>query len=173
MTVNITISGTSTGSSLSDSESLDQVSPGNDTDYQDLYISHDATVSSITDCALYITRSTSLTYPGLDADADLVELLGWGDAATGGVTFVMDGWGSWISGENTTGTWLVCKNGYGDVDAQIELVKESITLGTPPANDGEIPVGGEAHLQVKVSIPAATSAGYRGFGFVMAYSATS
>jgi hypothetical protein len=175
MTVNLTISDTSMGNSLADTEDMGTLSPSSSGDYQDMYISHDAENNAISDVSLYATRCTRSFYLGDDADADITELLGWGDAATGGISFVMDGWDTWTSGENTTGSWLTVKNGYGDVDNQIPLVLESITLGTPPSSDGEIPVSGEAHLQIKVTVPSSVprGAGYRAFEFVVAYSATS
>lgn len=175
MTVNLTFSETVGGLSLADTIDKGEVSPGGTVSYQDVFISHDALVSSITDVALYVTRDVSSSYSGVDADADLTEILGWGDAATGGFKIVMDGWDMWTSGENTDGTWLTFKNGYGDVDSQIPLAKESIVVGTPPGTDGSIPVGGTAHIQVKVDVPSSVPAGanYRGINLVVAYSATS
>lgn len=186
MTINLTLSNTSGGSSLGDTVDMGStvpggsptVTPGGDDDFQDVFISHDAEVASITDCTIYATRYAGSNYLGSDADDDITELLSWGDAALGGVRFVMDGWSGWVVGnENTLGTWNVIKNGYGDVDSQLVLAKESIVVGTPPSNDGEIPVGGEAHVQVAVDVPtplpAPGTAGYRAFSLVFAYSATS
>lgn len=175
MTVNLTFSETVGGVSLADTVDKGQVSPGDTVPYQDIFISHDATVSSITDVSLYITRDVSTSYPGVDADADLTEILGWGDAATGGFQVVMDGWGIWTSGENTSGTWLTFTNGYGDVDNQIPLDLNSIVVGTPPGSDGIIPVGATAHIQARVAVPSSVPAGanYRGVNLVVAYSATS
>lgn len=176
MTVNIFISGSANGSSLSDTEAFEEATPGTESDFKDLFISHDAEVSSITDCAVYIYRYTGSNYLGEDADADLTELLGWGDAATGGVKVVMDGWTGWISGtENTSGTWHTIKNGYGDITAPLTLPIESIVLGSIPSSDGEIPVGSTAHLQIKVSVPSSVPRGanYRQFGLTMAFSASS
>ena len=176
MTINIFISDSIGGSSLADTSDIGSVNPDSSTDFQDLFISHDAQVSSITDCAVYIYRYTGSNYLGDDADVDLTELLDWGTAGTGGVKLVMDGWDGWVSGaENSAGTWLNIANGYGDVNAPIPLVKESIVVGTIPSSDEEIPVDGVAHLQIKVEVPASVprGAGYRAFGLTMAYSATS
>lgn len=176
MTTNLTFSGTSGGISLADSIDQGEVSPGGEVDYQDIFISHNSLSAEITDVSLYVTRDVSTSYPGVDADADLTEILGWGDAATGGFKMVMDGWGSWvIDTKNTSGTWTVFANGSGDVDNQISLVKESIVVGTPPASDGIIPIGGEAHIQIAVDVPSSVPAGanYRGINIVVAYSASS
>lgn len=175
MTVNIFISETAGGTSLPDTQDIGSVSPDETTDFQDFFISHDAEVESITDCALYVYRYTGSNYLGDDADADLTEILGWGDADTGGIKLVMDGWDSWVVGSiNTEGSWLDIKTGYGDVNSPLPLVSESIVVGSPGA-DGDVPVGGIAHVQIKVDVPASVPRGaaYRAFGLVVAYSATS
>jgi len=178
MTVNITMSGSAAGSSLSDTVDLStSVSPGDDTDYQDVYISHDGN-NSITDCEFYLTRYVDSNYLNDDEEADLgedyVEVLGWGDSDTEGVLIVQDGWGTWTSGENTTGSWVSFKQGRGDVDNPIALDADSITTGTPGA-EGELPASAEAHIQLKVTIPSSVTrgAGYRAVSVVMAYSSTS
>jgi hypothetical protein len=176
MTVNLTLSETNGGSSFSDTEDLGSVSPGSTVDFQDVFISHDAENNKITDVALYLTQYAGSNYLGSDAPSDLTEILGWGDAATGGFKVVMDGWGSWTTGtRNDVGTWLTFKNGYGDVDSQIPLAKESIVTGVVPSVDGEIPVDGTAHVQVEIDTPSSVpaGAGYRAFSLVIAYSATS
>ena len=176
MTVNLSLSNTSGGSPLSDLEDMGDASPDGTASFQDVFISHDAVAASITDVALYVTRCVSTSYLGADADADITEMFGWGDAGTGGIKIVMDGWGTWIIGtENDTGTWNTIRNGYGDIDNQIILPVDAITSGTIPSNPGEIPVGSEAHIQVKVDIPSSVPAGanYRAFSLVIAYSATS
>lgn len=174
MTVNLTISGSSFDSALGDTIDLGtSVSPGSDTDFQDLFISHDAEVAAITGCAFYVTEYTGSNYLGSNTADDLVELLGWGDGGDG-IKVVQDGWGSWTIGtENTTGTWEIIANGNGDTDNEIGLSTDAVTTGTPAAA-GEIPVGGEAHLQVKVDVPNPSGgAGYRAFSLVFEYSATS
>lgn len=174
MTVNIFISETANGSSLADTADLGSSSPGESSTYQDLFISHDAEVASITDCALYIYRYTGSNYEGSDADADITEFLGWGDAATGGIKLVMDGWESWTSGINEDGTWLTIKNGYGDVTAPLPLLPDSIVVGSY-GSIGEIPVGSIAHVQIKVDVPSSVPRGAdtRMFGITMSFSATS
>jgi len=161
MSVNITLSDASGGNQLADVNDMGSVSTDSETDAQDIYISHDAVVNPITDCAMYITRYAGSGYSGTDADADFTEIMGWGDAGNGGVLMKM----------NTT--WYRFKNAFGDVDNQITLDKNTLVIGSS-SNDGEIPVGGEAYIQVKVETPPTVgSAGYKGFSFVFAYSSTS
>jgi hypothetical protein len=173
MTVNITISGTSGGNSLADTVDIGDPNPGDDTDVQDFFIRHDATVNPITDCAWYATRYTGSSYLGSDPDADYTEILGWGDAATGGLTINQAPPVSWVVGTQfPTGDDQVFKNGFGDIDNQIMLDEDSIITGTP---DGDkIPVAGEAHVQVRVQVPSTgVLAGYKAIQVVLAYSATS
>ena len=173
MTVNITTSGESGGDSLSDTVDLDEVTPGDDTDFQDVFISHDAIIAAITDCKLYVTRYAGSNYLGSDADQDYTDIMGWGDAETGGIKLSMSPPPSWTVGTEFPSGWHDIKNLYGDVNSQLPLPEEAVIIGEA-ANPGEIPVGGEAHIQVKVAVPASPgSAGYKAFSLVFAYSATS
>lgn len=175
MTVNITIAGTSGDDSLADTIDLGTVEPGNETGFQDFFIRHDAVTNPITDCAWYVTRYTGSSYLGEDPDDDYTEIMGWGDAATGGLIINQVIPGAWTVGDPfNPGDDQVFKNGYGDIDNQLILDEDSINIGTP-AGDGEIPVAGEAHVQVRASVPSVGvgSAGYRAMQLVLAYSATS
>jgi hypothetical protein len=172
MTVNITISETSSGYSIADSTDLGSVDPGTATSFQDLFISHDATVNPITECYLYLTRYVGTSYGGSDADADLTQILGWGATDLEGVRLSMVRDDPWAGSEFTTG-WQSFKVGNGDVNTPIELDADSLVqeLGS---TDGEIPVGDEAHIQLKVLVPSSPGdAGVKGFTFVFSYSATS
>lgn len=174
MTINLTLSETSGGYSLADTTDLGTVTPGDATGHQDIFISHDAEVNPITGCTIYITRYAGSSYLGLDADADFTQIMGWGDAATGGVEMSMVPDVGWTVGNEFTTGWNYFKNGYGDINSQITLDKDSIVVGTVPASDGEIPVGGEAHIQIDIDVPSSPgSAGYKAFSLVFAYSATS
>ena len=174
MTINITISGSSGNDSLADTVSLGQASPSTDTEFQDLFIRHDAAVNPIEDCAFYVTRYSGSDYLGNDPDADFTEIMGWGAAASGGFIInqvVPPGWV--IDTQFDPGDDQVFKNGYGDVNSQLSLIEDAIINGTP---DGDkIPVAGEAHVQVRAQIPASVpdGAGYRAIQLIMAYSATS
>jgi hypothetical protein len=185
MTVNITISDTSGGDSLADTVDQGIVTPGNDSDIQDLFIRHDAQVNPITDCAFYLQRYVGSSYLGDNADDDFTEVMSWGDAATGGFMINQVIPGGWTEGrpfwdsnppysDAPPDTWQVFKNGYGDINNQLILDEDSISVGTP-AGDGVVPLAGEAHVQVKWNVPASVpaGAGYRAVTLVMAYSATS
>lgn len=162
MTVTLVISGSSFGNPLGDTVDIGtDISASSSTSTQDLYISHDAEVSPITGCALYVTEYVGSNYLGSSTTDDLSTLLTWGDSGDG-IKLSQDQGSSWTT----------IKNGTGDIDNAISLTTDAITTGTPVA--GQIPVDGEAHLQVKVDVPSSPgSAGYRAFSFVMEYSATS
>lgn len=174
MTVNIFMSDTLNGNVLSDTTDIGSVTPSNSSTYQDIFIRHDAAVAPITDCGLYIYRFVHDNYPGINEDDDLEELIAFGDASSGGVNLVMDGWSGWTSGLNTSGTWNLIKTGYGTADSPAALPIDAIVVGTPN-NPGEIPVDGVAHIQIKVDLPASIprGAGYRAFDLVFTFSATS
>jgi hypothetical protein len=175
MTVNITFSNTSGGDSLADTVDLGSVTPGNDSSFQDVFIRHDAVVNSITDCAWYLQRYVGSNYLGSDEDDDFTEVMGWGDAATGGFTINQVVPVGWASGTQfATGNDQVFKNGYGDINNQLILDEDSIIVGTP-AGDGVIPLAGEAHVQARFQVPSSVpaGAGYRAATLVFSYSATS
>lgn len=172
MTINLTISDSLGDSAIGSQDLGSSVSPGSSSDYQDLFISHDATVNAITDVSLYVMRNVDTSYGGSDPDSEFSTLMGWGDAATGGIKLSMTPDVGWTSGEFASG-WLTLKNGYGDSSSQLTLITDAVVVGTP-SSAGEIPVGGSAHVQLKVDVPSAFgSAGTYGFTFVVAYSATS
>lgn len=174
MTVNIVTSGTSGGDSLSDTVDIGSPLAGQATDYQDIFISHNAVVEPITDCALYITRYAGSSYLGADADQDIIDILGWGGAVgDNGARVSMTPPSPWTSGDKFPSGWQQFKLGSGDVDNPITLDENSIIIGTP-SGPGEIPVGGEAHIQIEVQVPSSvSSAGYKAFSLVFAYSASS
>jgi len=175
MTVNITFSNTSGGDSLADTVDLGSTTPGNPTSVQDIFIRHDAIVNPITDCAWYLQRYVGSSYLGDDEDDDFTEIMGWGDAATGGCVInqvIPVGWTS--PQQFTVGNDQTFKNGYGDINNQLILDEDSINIGTP-AGDGIIPLAGEAHVQFRATIPSSVTAGagYRAVTLVLSYSATS
>lgn len=175
MTVNITFSNTSGGDSLADTVDLGSATPGNDTDFQDIFARHDAVVNAITDCAWYLQRYVGSSYLGDNEDDDFSEIMSWGDAATGGFIINQVIPPSWTYGDQfSSGDDQVFKNGYGDINNQLILDEDSISVGTP-AGDGVIPVAGEAHVQVRADVPASipAGAGYRAVTLVLSYSATS
>jgi len=174
MTINLTLSETSGGYALSDTTDLGEVAAAATLGHQDVFISHDAIVNPITACSIYMTRYVGSSYPGNDEDADLSMLLDWGDTGLSGVELSMVPDSPWTSGDKFTAGWAYMSRGIGTIDTQILLDKDSIVIGATPSNDGEIPVGGEAHIQIDIEVPAAPAeTGNIGFSMVFAYSATS
>jgi len=161
-TVNIIISDESFGNPIGDTTDMGtDITPGSETDTVDFYISHDAEVSPITSCAIYMTEYTGSNYLGSSIEDDLVELLGWGDSGYG------------VKIKQYGGTWDTIRNGHGDIDNEISLTTDAVTTGTP-AGAGQIPVGGEAYIQVKFQAPSPSGgAGYRAVSLIFEYSATS
>jgi hypothetical protein len=174
-TVNITISEESGGFSAADTLDMGSLTPETPSSFQDLFISHDAEVNPITDCNLYITEYTGSSYEGDNTAEDLDTILGWGDAGPGvyGALYSMTRPGSWVIGTEFPTDWSSFSNSSGTVNSQIELLATSLVYN-PSAADGTIPVGDEAHIQVKINAPAASvGAGHMAFGLVFSYSATS
>ena len=174
MTVNIIFSETSAGDSMAETQEPDApVTPGNESDAWDLFIRSDAVNADVTNCAWYITRFVSPNYLGDDADADLIEILGWGDGNDGfRINQVIPP--SWTIGDDfDPADYDSFRNGHGDIDNQIPLSEDAI-IGTS-SGDGVLPIGEEAHVQVRFEIPASvpSGSGYRGVSLVFAYSATS
>lgn len=179
MTVNITFANTSGGDSIDDNASLGSIDAGGETSTEDilnLFVRHDATVNPITDCSWYIQRYVGSNYEGSNGeDADLEEVLSWGDDATGGLVINQVIPTGWIAGSQfDESNDQIFKNGYGDINNQLILKEDSINIGTP-AGDGIIPVSGEAHVQLRMKVPDSipAGAGYRTILLVFSYSATS
>lgn len=195
MTVNISIANTSSGDPLPEVVDLGQVSPGYATTAYDLYISHDAENFKITDCAFYLVRYTGSNYTGAeDPDTDYSELIAWGDTTNADdpsahgveIDFPVndnDHGGMYINQVHPTfgdTDWNVIYTGYGsDANNSITLLQGAINdlgVGWTPA-DGEIPLNGEAHIQIRwdmpKNLPSGSSAGIRFVQMVMAYSYTS
>jgi hypothetical protein len=174
MTVNLVFSTTSAGDSMADTQDSGAVIPGTESDIINLFVRHDAVNAPITNCAWYITRCVSDNYTGENANDDLVEILGWGDLGNGFQINQVIPVG-WTDGDEfDSSDWLAFRNGSGDINNQIILDEDSLSIGTP-AGDGIIPVGGESHVQLRWKVPSSvpSGSGTRGLTLVMAYSATS
>jgi len=154
---------------------LGEINSGASSDEQDIFITHDST-AAITECAWYATRYVGTDYPGTDADADLVEILGWGTLATGGLYMnqtIPGGWSTGTSFDAVLANWTLFASSNGETDSQISLDKDALSVGTSLV-DGTIPLSGEAHVQIKMKIPSSISgAGARGILLVFAFSAIS
>ena len=179
MTVNITMSSVSAADAFTDQlVALGEINSGASSTEQDIFITHDS-IAAITECAWYITRYVGSDYPGSDADADLVEILGWGDdgvVAGGGLLLnqtIPVGWSTGTSFDAVVANWTLFASGTGETDSQITLDKDAISVGSASV-DGTIPLSGEAHVQIKMQIPSSISgAGHRGVLLVFAFSAIS
>jgi hypothetical protein len=80
---------------------------------------------------------------------------------------------SWVIGTEFETPWESFYVGHGDVDTQITLAHESL-VHELTSTDGEIPVGDEAHIQIKLVVPDSPgTAGAKGFGLVFSFSTTS
>jgi hypothetical protein len=164
MTVNLTLSDTSGGGALPDTNDLGSVAANGTISAQNIYITHDAEVNPITDCTVYMERYNGSGGSVTDPDADLIQILGWGTGGTEGVKINMIASGS--------PSWSYFSNSKGIINSQLTLPVEAITRGDVVA--GEISVGGEAKVQIAADIPAVPgTSGYKGFSIVFAYSATS
>ena len=171
MTVNIIMSSVSAADAFTDSlVALGEVDSGATSDEQDIFIRHDSG-SAITECSWYVTRYVGEDYPGSDADADLAEILGWGDDADGGLLISQTIPGGWATDDPFVADWQRFANDSGDTDNQFTLEKEAVVGASV---DGTIPLGAQAHVQIKMEVPSSISgAGYRGVLLVFAFSATS
>lgn len=127
---------------------------------QDLYIRHDYT-NKITDVTLFFGQLSG-TYDGnFDAATDWNELISWGDsAATDGVFLSQDA--------GTTFTQLKT----GSLDTQVN--GQTLATSSGVSTLGEIAPTEEAHVQVKVAVPAGEdTGGTREFDFKVYYLYTS
>ena len=192
MTVSISIANTSGGDPLPEVVDLGSVAPGYATTAYDLYIRHDATSFKITDCAFYLVRYTGSSYTGAeDPDTDYSEVIAWGDTThaddptANGVEIDTP-----VNNNNHGGlyvnqiqsafldaNWSVIYTGSGsDANNSLQLLDDSINIGSPTA-DGEIPLNGESHIQMRwdmpTPLPSGSNAGIRFVMMVMAYSYTS
>lgn len=156
MSVNVTISNTSEGVSVSDTYDCETIDAGDNESF-DFYVRHDAQVNPLTDCCFYISRFVGDVYNGDDPDDDISEILGWGDSSDG-LAISFDDGANYTYFSNTVGY---------DGDTAIELD------GVDTA--GELAVDEEAHIKLKFEIPDTVSrgAGIRNYSLVFAYSATS
>jgi hypothetical protein len=159
MVVSITWSSTASGTTpVTDAVYHGVIAAGGpDGAAQDLYISHDG-LNSITNCGFYIQAYNGGGYTGtVSPAADFTEIVGWGDAATGGVVLNQDFQGGFPGGSETLHTTAA-----GIAATPIAL---SVNAGDPAplATAQEITPAPaeEAHIQLKFRVPAATAAGRR------------
>jgi hypothetical protein len=186
MTVSLTISGESAGDPIAEVNDFGSFSPGAASDAIDLYIRHDAQSWEITDCAFYVVQYVGSSYTGdNDPNADYAEVLSWGDtsgASANGVEITDPSHGGFYMNMDHSGSfpdadWHPFRSTYGaDASNAVELEQEAINntgVGWTPV-DGQIPLQGEAHIQMRWDIPDTVgNAGTKFVQLVMAYSYTS
>ena len=138
------------------------VANGEETQPEDIYISHDGT-NEITDCKFYFNQFSG-TYEGAQTAAlDLDELKAWGDADTAD-SFLIDVDHDGIYEYNL-------RTGQMDEEANAVALDDASAGGTNPDDIG---VGGEGHIKLKLVIPSVEGIpGVRQVDFLMKYSYTS
>jgi len=156
MTVSVRYAPTSLGVPFSLPESMGILSPGEEGEVKDVYISHTGT-NSITLCELYILPYAAGVYLGTNTAQDDYELqIEWGDAY-----YASSGDGGLFLNTNHVGgfpteDWEVIRTGYGDsLGTAITLPSAALNIGS--GDDGEIPAGGDAHIRWKWVIPSTYS----------------
>jgi hypothetical protein len=174
MVVSITWSRTSGGTAVPGPLNHGNISNGSAGTAFDLYIRHNATAAPITSVGFFIQPYSGTGYTGVGTQADYIEIMGWGSTATStndsGFYLNQNHAGGFPDGDYT-----VHKPGQGDSATKISLGTAAINgTGTGTYQDGEIPLGGEAHIKVKIAVPAVEdTAGVRFFDQVLAYTFTS
>lgn len=169
MSVSITFSINQGGSSISDLNH-DNIDNGAQGATQHVYIRHDGD-NEITSCTLYMQAYTGSYVGGASAADDYNELIAWGDAwaaaGDGGFEINQD-----LVGGFQDSNWVVHKTGQGTSAVPIPLDGDCIVGG--PGTDGEIGSGEDAHVQLRVNIPAGEdTAGIRQFDQVFGFTFTS
>jgi len=159
------------------------VAQGDNTTAKTIYLNHDG-ASVITGCGIYL-RAKQSSYGGdATADADLAELLAWGDDVDA------DDWGGACINLNATGSfaeasWPTLANkttvdtygynirtGVGDSSSTTIPIKTV----TGASVSGEIPIGSNPNVrfQMRINVPTTVgSSGTREFETVLKYTATS
>ena len=174
MVVSITWSRTSGGTALSEPISHGNISNGGVGSDVDLYIRHNATAAPITNAGFFIQPYSGTGYTGVGTQSDYIEIMGWGSTATStndsGFYLNQNHGGSFPEDDYT-----VHKPGQGDSATKISLSTSAINgTGTGTYQNGEIPLGGEAHIKVRLAVPSdEDTAGVRFFDQVLAYTFTS
>jgi len=174
MTVSATFARTSDGAPTALPQHAGSISPGNTSSGMDFYIRHDGT-NPITNVRFYLLPYSAGVYLGTTtAQDDYDKVIGWGDTSGAGSH---GGGGLYLSQNHSGGfaaaTFNQFRTGYGDtLGNAISLTTSAINIGAAVA--GEIASGGEAHIRLRVDVPAAeTDTGTFYVDMLMAYSSTS
>ena len=169
MSVPITFSASQDGVPIS-SVNHENIDNGDQGATQNIFINHTGD-NEITSCTFYIQAYTGSYVGGASAADDYNELIAWGDAwaaaGDGGFEINQD-----LAGGFLDPTWTVHKTGQGTSAVPIPLDGDCIVGG--PGTNGEIGSGEDAHVQLRVNIPAGEDiAGIRQFETVFSYTYTS
>ncbi len=173
MTVSIIHSRSASGYPVALPQDMGDLSPSGTSDVLDLYLSHDG-AAKISNCKFYILPYSAGVYLGAGTAQDDYELvLGWGDdsqpATSGGGLYIsMD-----HAGGFPTNSYQVFYTGSGSTLATaIQLSANAISTGAAVA--GEIPPLGEAHIRLRLDVPAGYIGTGRGYvDTLMYYTSTS
>ena len=184
--VNITWSLSNGGAAISDYVDHGQVSNGNSSTAEEIFLNHDG-AAVITGVALYI-REFSGTYNGdATATADFAELIAWGDASTaatfGGIQINWDNANLSLLGAYDSGNWptfaaktptygMVHATGVGDSDENAV----TLPLATGVTNAGQLDIGAAPNVafQMRVQVPSdEDTVGVRLWDQVIKYNYTS
>lgn len=148
MTISIIWSATSGGDAISDPKDCLTVAAGSSIIVQDLYVRATENTAKLTSCGWYI-RPVDDYVGSEDATTDYNEIIAWGNANPSPV-------GGYKINQNTeTGvpSYTVCETGVGVSSSPIDLHINSI-VGGPGLVTGDLEVGEEAHIQVKIYPPS-------------------
>lgn len=174
MVVSITWTKTSGGVAAAEPINHGNIANGAVSADTDLYIRHNATAAPINNVGFFIQPYSGTGYTGVGTQTDFIELMGWGSTAVStndsGFYLNQDHIGAFPEAG-----FVVHKPGQGDSATKIALSTSAINgTGTGTYVNGEIPLGGEAHLKVRLAVPTSEdTAGVRFFDQVLAYTFTS
>jgi hypothetical protein len=188
MAVNISWASNNSGSAISQPLSHGNVTNGNATTAQTIWVYHNG-ANSITNCAFYLAQYSGSYNGGASASADYSELLAWGDGAGassfGGYWINADAadafansWPTLSNKTNTQGTAFAFRTGTGDLSGNA-ITTPAAMAGGGGGSAGTIPYhangyGGDYKFQAKVSVPSdEDTAGKRQFDLVLKYTYTS
>lgn len=181
--VNVIWSLSNGGSSITSTINHGNVSNGQKTSVQTIYIRHDGS-SQITDVGFYI-RQFSGTYSGQRTPvSDINEILSWGnqtlESAFGGFQinmnavdgFPLSSWSLYNSKEPDSGKGNVFRSGIGDSEGNaIELKSSSGSVADSTIQSGNAP---NVRFQIRIEVPSdETDLGIRQFDQIVRYNFTS
>jgi hypothetical protein len=183
MPISVVWSSSNGGSSITEPLSYGNISNGNISSNQTIYLRHNG-VNPITSAAFFVEAVDSGVYGGdFTSSADKAELLAWGDAVItndfGGVQFNQNAVGGFISGswptmanKNTVdGYGKVVRTGVGDSSTNPITVLSS----TGATSNGTIQAGASPNVRFQARVVVPTNEGTLGvrqFNFALTFTST-